>query len=421
MRPYSYVTAYVYRRRDRSDRPFIVRWRDPLHAATRCQTRSFPTLSLAKAWAREIEQQVNNPARLRLTDLGAAFDEYETAIAGVSASHMSECARTMAAAHAIWRGMGKASLQAVTAADCDAYFAARRLGLSAKSKKQRRSDTYSVHQQRKEHTILHAFFELHLRRGAIAINPMRTLVKPVAPALPPRVPRVEEWVALLHAVGNPKAVKLVDGQAWHLLILAAALTGLDRDELLDLEFGPKLRLGGSDTDGVGILEHRRRKSGRRGAPGRVNFIGFPPALSDRLASRLTSLPDGHAWVFPWANFQRGDWRRICAAAKFSFPFKALRRVAATEAARSAALDAAAQRLGHSDRRITEGHYVGSEQLALAIGRKVDVPALPALPAYVAPGARVRERGQRLHRRAASAPAAGAASEASRASAPPASR
>lgn len=413
MRPFSYVSAYVYRRRDRAKLPFIVRWRDPLHTSTRCQTRGFPTLALAKAWAREIEAQVNNPSRLRLTPLDQAFDEYDAAIVGVSASHLSEVSNTMALAHAIWRGMGKTSLQAITAADCDAFFAARRLGRRLRPKPgcKPRAKAYSVHQQRKEHTILHAIFELHLKRGAIAINPMRTLVKPVAPALPPRVPRESEWVALLEAVADPK-LKLVDRQAWHLLILAAALTGLDRDELLALEYGPRLRLGGSDTNGVGIIEHRRRKSGRRGVPGRVNFVGFPAALSDRLAVRLALLPDGHSWIFPWQNFQRGDWRRICTAAKFSYPFKSLRRVAATEAARSAALDAAARRLGHSDRRITEGHYVGSEQLAVAIGAQVAVPAgLPALPPFVVPGNRVSERGQRLHRKKQSSPTAPAADSA----------
>jgi len=383
VRPYEYHyhEARYWRRRERPNRSHVIIWTDP--QTRRRHTRSFPRKPMAMNFKREVEKHLNGPLQpagdTSWLDLYSQFTDVH---ACSSRSHRQAIARTLDSFYMICRPK---RLCDITPAICQHYFARFARGdVPAR--------TNSLHEQRKDWKILHAFLALWVRRGLCVTNPLSSVAEPRPPQTLAKLPTDQDWIDLLAVVPKPD-LGLSDPQAWHLLILLGVVTGIDRDNLLRVTLSSvspdptllTLTLGSAETGGVGLIKARRRKTGR------VALHGLPSLVCDRIAARINQLPDGKLFLFPWRTFQRKQFDRIRKAAHFRYPFKSLRAACATRVAEQAAIEHGRHQLGHASGRTTERHYLDMERVALATARQLTLPTLPRLPDYLPPAQRARLR------------------------------
>lgn len=228
---------------------------------------------------------------------------------------------------------------------------------------------------RREYAILYKFARWCVKRDYLAKNPLDTIEKPDATARHSKPPRPSEWVKLLEVLPQLAAAQppeIDDAQAWHLLILLAAVTSQDQSVLLAAQPGHfTLDI---DRSNAGLFDGRRTKTSRRG------LVGLPPALAERVAQRIACLPEG-AKLFPWGRFQRKQFVKIARAAGFSHTFQDLRASGGTLKSVNHAVQAGAAHLLHSGTEVARRHYLDMEEIHLAAARAERLPELPALPAY----------------------------------------
>jgi integrase len=219
----------------------------------------------------------------------------------------------------------------------------------------------------KDRRNLKAFFNWAVRAEYLRRNPILELPRLRLPTRTPISPQDAEWVRLLAVIPR---VALDDPQAWHLLILLAIVTGLRERALLGIRVAD-LNL---PADGAGLL--------RAVSKGNVeSYHGVPPVVCERIRMRLHQLPAGAEYLFPWRHFHVKAWHRVAAAAHFGFTFQALRRASGTRRAESAGAASARDGLGHTDERVTRGHYLAITRVQLAIAGALTLPPLPPFPRY----------------------------------------
>lgn len=394
---YHFSESWIYNRKNRR-RPWTVHWleTDPTGQRSR-KTRAFPTKQLAKDFKALIDRRLNSPL---YPAQDRTWDELIAEYAPTLDTHSS------AYKYFVFRALGGFSqicrpllLSAITPSMIDSYFAELRAGrvpnqAGIDAIREGRQPTAAEYRRgtvaacRQDHVALHAFFETWIRRGYLQRHPMTTIKKPRVQETLTIPPTLSELCQLLEAVANPAAA-LEDPQAWHIMILLAAVTGIDRDDLLKISLakvGPprwepyRFVIGGADWQHQAILTGRRTKTGAI----RCKLYGLPREIADRLASRVAALPAHSQHLFPWRLFQRKQWDRICTLAGMpDCTFKSLRSACGTQEAERAALGEAQSLLGHSSQEITRRHYVRGERLALALAARIaaSLPQLPPLPPF----------------------------------------
>jgi len=390
-----------------------------------------PTRELAAQLRRQIEAELNSPAaEPAAVKWAAAVAQFGDHLAGRSASHRRAVFGALAdfTAHAgIGQQRGKHAIH--TIADVRTEHVAAYLAALLRGQIPDRAP--SAANQRKDWATLHAFFEMFVARAQLAVNPVAAIPRPRLVAHIPDAPEPAEWLALLQALQRneewlktPEADRrrfdtldregqavpyaplwLEDPQAWHLLILLAATTGLDQTPLLRIALTAKpadprdvgLELCGAEAGGVGLLRLIRPKSRH------AQLVGIPPEVAQRVEARLIELPEGQPYLFPWRTWPRRDWERLTTVAHYRRSFRAFRAVSGTREVESAALERGRQLLGHSSARVTRGHYVGPRQLAIAAALALPPlpPELPPQPAYGDPSTRAARLAHKPGRRRAS--------------------
>lgn len=219
----------------------------------------------------------------------------------------------------------------------------------------------------KDYRNLKAFFNWAVRAEYLRRNPILELPRLRLPTLVPTAPEDADWLRLLAVIPR---VRLDDPQAWHLLILLAIVTGLRERALLGIRVAD-LNL---PADGAGLL--------RAVSKGNVeSYHGVSVVVGRRIRTRLHQLSAGAEYLFPWRHFQVKAWHRIKEAARFGFTFHALRRASGTRRAESAAVASARDGLGHTDERVTRGHYLAIARVQRAIAGALTLPPLPPFPRY----------------------------------------
>lgn len=384
MHAYHYRESRYWRRRDRP-RPHVILWVSP--RTGRRLSRAFPTRTKARNFQRWIDRQLNQPLYgPEDPSWESLIRQYSDVKADASKSHRAALFRTLAT---FWKVCRPRRLSEITPAMIDRYFADFVAGRIPSRK-------VTPSERAKDYANLHAFFQLWVNRGMMPANPLRDIRKPRAPQATLEVPTTDEWVQLLEVLPR-RDLWLEDPQAWHVYILLAAVTGLDRDHLLRMTLRSRatepleitVKLGTNATDGVGLIQTHRPKTIKTG--GQLIYKGLPPLVSDRVAARINDLPVGSTYLLPWRNFQRKQWERIARTAHFNHPFRTLRHACGTQAAEAQALEAGRQALGHSSVRLTERHYLEAQRTAIAVALRLALPPLPPLPPYYSP----EQRKQRL--------------------------
>lgn len=395
MRTPSYTPVWIMRRADRPSRPHQVQWRDP--ATGRRRTRSFPRLADARAAARRIERAINEGLLGRDDTWDTAIHEFaEHLLAG-------RCGRAQRynyerAIDTLGRVLHPRRLDDLTPARLTTYFADFAAGRCGR--------VPTIYEHRKDFSCVRAFFNWCVASGRMGRSPLDGLTAPRLPDTLTAVPPDSDWVRLLRRI-PARQCDLADPQAWHLYVLLAVTTGVDRDNLLAVRLGPfagggnRLRLltaadglfGGA---GGGVLRIVRPKTGR------ANLIGIPPEVCQRIARRIEQLGPQAEWLLPWRNFPRKQWDRLRRCAGFHYTFKSLRAAAVTRSVESAVLHHGADLAGHSSTRTTRRHYVDWHRIALALARAAPLPPLPPLPPLALPRDRAATHRARSAARAAAA-------------------
>ncbi|TXH58262.1 MAG: hypothetical protein E6Q97_02650 [Desulfurellales bacterium] len=396
---YRFSEAWIYHRADRR-RKWTVHWLEHGPAGKQRKVRAFPTKELARQFKAVVDRRLNAPL---FPEQDRTWEEliaeFEPNLTAASSAYRYFVYRALGGFKTVCR---PAMLSQITPAMIDTYLAELRAGRVPNQKgiearaagrelgpAEFRKGTPAA--QRQDFVALHAFFETWVRRGYMTRHPMTTIKKPRVQETLTIPPTWEELCQLLRAVVNP-AAEIADPQAWHLLILLAAVTGIDRDDLLKISLervkppqweAYRFVIGGPEWQHQAILSGRRKKTGAI----RCKLYGLPRVVADRLAVRVASLPAGSHMLFPWKLFQRKQWESIRTVANLpDCTFKSLRSAAGTQAAEREALGAAQQLLGHSSPEITRRHYVQGERLALALASRVaaTLPELPPFPAFREP-------------------------------------
>lgn len=396
---YRFSEAWIYHRANRR-RKWTVHWLESAGGKKLRKVRAFPTKELARQFKALIDRRLNAPL---YPEQDRTWDElvleYEPNLTAASAAYRYFVYRALGGFRTVCR---PATLSQITPAMLDRYFSELRAGKVPNQKgieaiaagrkpaaaEFRKGTDAAV---RQDYVALHAFFETWLRRGYFQRHPMTTIKKPRVQETLTIPPTWDDLCQLLRAVVNP-AAQIADPQAWHLLILLAAVTGIDRDDLLKISLARvkppaweayRFVIGGPEWQHQAILSGRRKKTGAI----RCKLYGLPRIVADRLAVRVAALPEGSHALFPWKLFQRKQWESIRTVANLpDCTFKSLRSAAGTQAAESAAMESAQQLLGHSTPEITRRHYVQGERLALALAARLaaNLPELPPFPAYRPP-------------------------------------
>ena len=382
--------TWVHFRRDR--KTWCVDWTD---AAGRRRRRAYPSRAVAQRMARLIESQINEPTlHPSATPWPDLLAEYMHAQASRSPATRSktEGVLTLFTAH-----VRPAYVHSVRPATIESYFAARLAGTivspdpHAAGRAIKAISRATLHG---DYVVLHALFAYaaHPTRRYCALNPLDGVRRPPIPRRAGRGPTTPEWIALLEAVGRDTTT-LDDRQAWHILILLAVVTGLRRDVMVERCYIARpppamlarLRKEGrewswlelcSDEDGeIGLLHAYSSKSGKE------SIHGLPRELATRLATRISDLPDGAAFLFPWRAFQRQAWKRINAAAHLAYTFQSLRQASVTRVAVDQARRTAQAQAHHSSLRTTMDHYLDDAAVQREVARSTHLPPLPPLPKY----------------------------------------
>lgn len=375
-------------------------WLDFFDRDGRRRRRKYPTAAARDAARRHIEEQINAwvapPRSVPWSDLVQQY------CAAQQLNAPKTQAKTDRVIALFTHNFAPTWTHAVTPAVLREYFARRSAGtlksppdpqpLGAPASVPASVPAVSPATLRGDYRILHGLMAFAVAERFAPDNPLDRVSLPRAPRRVKRTPTEAEWVRLLEVLEQPE-VQARDPQAWHLLILLGVVTALREGVLLSLRSGRPPRsvierltregrpwswveLGDAETRHVGLLYAYTNKSHKE------SVHGLPPVVAQRLASRLASLPDGAAWVFPWRGFQRKAWRRIGRAAGVNVEFQALRRCGATSVAVAAARRAAQRSLDHESPQVTVDHYLDSPQVARAVAAALVLPALPPLPPYV---------------------------------------
>lgn len=403
-RMYEWRRAWVHYRKDR--RTWCVDWIDPSGRRFR---RAYPDRATARAMAKQITLRINqpmlNPTSTPWPDLLA---EYMASQASRSASTRAktEGVLTLFTAHA-----KPAYVHSIRPHTIEAYFAARLNGTIIDPKSPAGDRTIKPVSRATLHgdfVVLHALFAYasHSTRGYCQQNPLDGVQRPPIPRRAGRGPSEPEWLSLLETVGRiPPAntpastaaaaavAHLDDRQAWHILILLAVVTGLRRDVLVErcyISRPPAATLSRlrhenrewswvellDDSDGgIALLHAYSSKSGKE------SIHGLPRPVADRIATRISDLPDGSTLLFPWSAFQRGAWRRINAAAHLDYTFQSLRQASVTRVAVDQARRSAQAQAHHSSLRTTMDHYLDDAAVQREVARSTRLPDLPPLPPF----------------------------------------
>lgn len=230
-------------------------------------------------------------------------------------------------------------------------------------------------------------------RGYLAENPVASTAAPQRPKRAKVAPREADWLHLLESV--PSAA-VHDRQGWHVLILLGVLTGYRQSVLLHCYFGVDV----ADERRRKLLEERHRRDGGysivqvadsdervgmlwtySGKTMRERLVAIPPPITDRIISRMVSLPDGCERLFLWSHWQRKAWNRINDAAGMNITFQSLRSASGTQAAIAQAERAGSSHLEHSGVEVSRRHYLDAEAIARAVAVGAFLPPLPPLPAF----------------------------------------
>jgi len=377
--PIDPTVTYWYRQ-DRKRKPHVICWRDPQNGRRRF--RAFPKnkKGVALAWARELERELARPQVHGCEPWDSCVEQLVQQMRHKSSSYRHEMMRALSTVRCTLK---PTTIGDLTPVALDDYFNKLLAGdavyeHSTTGELLTRSPNPS--QARKDWSCVRRLCNLMVKRGYLATNPIATVEPPLWHCPEPVVPETAEWIRLLEVLPQ---VPNIDAQAWHVYILLAATTGIDRDDLVRITLR-EIELGDEDTSHVGMIRWSRTKR-QSTAKQNVQYHALSPVVNDRVASRIGDLTCREAGpnLFPWRLYQRRQWTRIAEAAGFQHPFKTLRRVTGTQVAEAAALREAADELGHSSIRITRAHYASNERIMRAIGRAtaVKLPGLPALPAY----------------------------------------
>jgi len=340
-----------------------------------------------------LEQQLNSwmqPITTRTWP--QLLEEYGVAQAVNSPSHQAKLANVL---DLFYRVCQPTHSHLITPAACERYFAARIAGeprrLNQATSQWESRPVPAAATLAVEYAMLRAFFAWAVARTYLYATPMDAVARPRIPHRVHRAPREEQWLGLLLAI---PAADLDDRQAWHLFILVAIATGLREQTLLRTYFGLRVtpaiarelgrrhprgwccvELASVEDHGIGLLHTYTGKTGKE------QLFGLPPTVNDRIAARVADLPTGVTQLFPWANFQRKAWRRLCRQAGFTGTFQSLRGAAGTRAALARAAEAARSQLAHASVATTRTHYLDEEALARQVADHLPLPELPPLPRY----------------------------------------
>lgn len=350
--------VWLYRRK--GDRGWYVYWREA--GQTHC--RRAPTKELAQ------RMQQLKWAELNAWAVPAGQTPWETLIELYDAATGNLADNTLRLINTILNRIHR-ELRPSSAADLtpeffDRYFAGRRTPADPEALPPSEATLA------KEWRHLHAFGAWLADRGFTAANPLASVAAPRPVLRKKRVPTEAEWLKLLDAI---PAVPLDDPQGWHLLIVLAVTVGLREGDLLALRVSD-IELGDAESNHVGLVRGHARKAKKD------QWLGLPPAVNDRVAARIASLPDGSDRLFLWPAFQRKAWARLCAAASFRHEFSRLRAASGGAAAFARLQAAGAQHLGHSRTDVFRKHYSDDEALARLVAAHQVLPELPPLPALV---------------------------------------
>lgn len=403
-RGHRYWTVRRYKRDDRPARKWCLRF--PLfdeagfHAGLK--SLSYPSKDIRDRKAREIEAEINSPPStlnsITWPALLAAYDQHLTLRQKGTQISVAATIRKFT------QLIAPPTPWAITAAACRQYLHLRTAGQPLREKRRwvRVEGVRAQHVERvpvipssstlaREYRELHALFEWCIREGFMSGNPLANVPCPAALQRQHIAPNPDQWVALLEAVPRTD-VNCIDAQALHLLILLAVTTGKRQDILLRLRIRrtpnePWLELGDTNTHGVALLHCPPSKHSRHD-----ELIGIPAFVADRLAVRISHLPDNATRLFN-LTWPRRAWERLQRAVHYEGTFHGLRGASATATAVRRATEEASGLIGHHSTRVTQKHYLEAREIVVAAAAKwrapVGIPALPAYPAADPPPRRGR--------------------------------
>lgn len=235
--------------------------------------------------------------------------------------------------------------------------------------------------RRKELRYVHGLLAWAQKRGYVRQNVAKAAPAPRSVRRLKLVPTTRQWLRLLCAIPRVEPTfraertgyreTLDDAQAWHVLILLAATTGIRLFALLSITRENVLPGPG------GVLFVRCTSKGRE------SVHGLPPPIAERVLRRFESLPPADCpaeqRLFPWRKFPQHVWNKLRRRAHFPFTFHGLRAAAGMRAALDAALSASSGALQHLSPGVFQAHYADARQLRGAAAMAVKLPRLPPMP------------------------------------------
>ena len=315
----------------------------------------------SKRWRRKLLDELNGLASTPTETAWAdAIDEYVQHCSNLTRMHQQQIDAVLCAYRDIARPR---TLADCTPSSCEEYMA---------SLDHLASDT-----QRSRFAKLAAYFNFCVRRGWLDRSPLVSVTKPKRVHRIKQAPTADEWVRLLKATSS---VITPDRQGWYVLVLLAVVTGLRQSALLSIRL-QDITLGDSDTDGVGLLKSFTPKTKKE------KLHGLPAIVCDKLAVRISSLPDGADRLFGWGRWQRKAWDRLKKVAGVTFSFHSLRASSGQAAALARLRAAGAAHLDHYSSDVFQTHYESAAQTARAVAANLLLPDLPAMPPYASSATR----------------------------------